>query len=101
MTQDQDVDTRFELDDRQRAMLAEMGVRIWLPKKLPTAIVSSPVMAQSVTQEAPSSSVADTPAIKPLASSPAPQLVSMPVVDISALPEGIAQMDWPLSLIHI
>lgn len=96
MTQDQDVDTRFELDDRQRAMLAEMGVRIWLPKKLPTAIVSSPVIAQSVTQEAPSSSVADTPAIKPLASSPAPQLVSMPVVDISALPEGIAQMDWPL-----
>ena len=32
MTEDPNVDTRFELDDRQRAMLAEMGVRVWLPK---------------------------------------------------------------------
>ena len=24
--------TRFELDDRQRAMLAEMGVRVWMPQ---------------------------------------------------------------------
>jgi DNA polymerase len=23
--------TRFDLDDRQRAMLAEMGVRVWNP----------------------------------------------------------------------
>ena len=23
--------TRFELDERQRAMLAEMGVRVWMP----------------------------------------------------------------------
>jgi DNA polymerase len=24
--------TRFDLDDRQRAMLAEMGVRVWWPQ---------------------------------------------------------------------
>ena len=27
--------TRFDLDDRQRAMLAEMGVRVWMPKSKP------------------------------------------------------------------
>jgi hypothetical protein len=32
MTDHTDIDTRFELDDRQRAMLAEMGVRVWMPK---------------------------------------------------------------------
>jgi len=67
MTEDQNVDTRFELDDRQRAMLAEMGVRVWLPK---------------------------SPVSKADASPPPPKLVPMPVVDISELPAGIANMDW-------
>ena len=67
MTEDQNVDTRFELDDRQRAMLAEMGVRVWLPK---------------------------SPVSKSAASPPPPKLVPMPVVDISELPAGIANMDW-------
>ena len=67
MTEDQNVDTRFELDDRQRAMLAEMGVRVWLPK---------------------------SPVSKVAASPPPPKLVPMPVVDISELPAGIANMDW-------
>ena len=68
MTEDQNVDTRFELDDRQRAMLAEMGVRVWLPK---------------------------SPVSKAAASTPPPKLVPMPVVDISELPAGIANMAWP------
>jgi DNA polymerase len=67
MTEDQNVDTRFELDDRQRAMLAEMGVRVWLPKSPVTKVAASP---------------------------PPPKLVPMPVVDISELPAGIANMDW-------
>ena len=68
MTEDQNVDTRFELDDRQRAMLAEMGVRVWLPKSPVTKVAVSP---------------------------PPPKLVPMPVVDISELPAGIANMAWP------
>ena len=68
MTEDQNVDTRFELDDRQRAMLAEIGVRVWLPK---------------------------SPVSKVAASPPPPKLVPMPVVDISELPAGIANMAWP------
>jgi DNA polymerase len=72
------VDTRFALDDRQRAMLAEMGVRVWLPKS-PAATTA---VTSTVTSTTPSTSAA-------------PKLVSMPVVDISTLPEGIAAMDWP------
>jgi DNA polymerase len=85
MTEDQDVDTRFELDDRQRAMLAEMGVRVWMPKTQQAVVASPPVAAQSLAPETAPLAVA---------SPPAPKLVSMPVVDISALPEGIAKMDW-------
>jgi len=78
MTEDPNVDTRFELDDRQRAMLAEMGVRVWLPKT-PAATTA---VTSTLTSTTPS-----TPAV--------PKLVPMPVVDISTLPEGIAVMDWP------
>ena len=35
MTDPHDMDNRFELDDRQRAMLAEMGVHVWLPGAAP------------------------------------------------------------------
>ena len=40
--------TRFELDERQRAMLAEMGVRVWMSKTAPAVpqvakeVVASP-----------------------------------------------------------
>jgi DNA polymerase len=84
MNADQDVDnsgTRFELDDRQRAMLAEMGVRVWLPKSTPALAAPQPTVATSTSRTAPNT--------------PAPKLVPMPVVDIGALPEGIANMDWP------
>ena len=89
MMQDQDADTRFELDDRQRAMLAEMGVRVWMPKT-PMAVASP--------APAPTPITAPVPVLVPAPTSapaPAPKLVPMPVVDISALPEGIAHMDWP------
>ena len=71
--------TRFELDERQRAMLAEMGVRIWMPKTAPVV----------------------PPVAKELAASPskdistAPPLLSVPIVDVTNLPAGIANMDWP------
>ena len=71
--------TRFELDERQRAMLAEMGVRVWMPK---TAPVVPPVAKEVV-------------AIPPKHISTAPPLLSVPIVDVSNLPAGIANMDWP------
>ena len=69
--------THFELDDRQRAMLAEMGVRVWMPQ----TASALPAMASKLVQVA-----------APLASTP--QLLSVPIVDISNLPEGIASMNW-------
>ena len=73
--------THFELDDRQRAMLAEMGVRVWMPQ----TASALPAMASKLVQVA-------APEAAPVGS--APQLLSVPIVDISNLPEGIASMDW-------
>jgi len=71
--------TRFELDERQRAMLAEMGVRVWMPKTAPAV----PPVAKEV-------------AASPLKDiSAAPPLLSVPIVDVTNLPTGIANMDWP------
>jgi uracil-DNA glycosylase family 4 len=108
MTDTNDIDTRFELDDRQRAMLAEMGVRVWMPKSKPQAQAEAPQsMAASVTAAEPSRAqnasvtevvsasvaAADVVAARPVAA--APKMVTVPVVDIAALPEGIVHMDWP------
>ena len=71
--------TRFELDERQRAMLAEMGVRVWMPKTAPVV----PPVAKEVAAS-PSKDI-----------STAPPLLSVPIVDVTNLPTGIANMDWP------
>jgi DNA polymerase len=71
--------TRFELDERQRAMLAEMGVRVWMPKTAPAV--------PQVAKEVVSSTQKDI--------SMAPPLLSVPIVDVSNLPTGIVNMDWP------
>jgi DNA polymerase len=73
--------THFELDDRQRAMLAEMGVRVWMPQ----TASALPAMASKLVQVA-------APLATPVANTP--QLLSVPIVDISNLPEGIASMNW-------
>jgi uracil-DNA glycosylase family 4 len=107
MTDTNDIDTRFELDDRQRAMLAEMGVRVWMPKSKPQT--AQPPLAAAAPMEhkaapnvaaAPAAasaslepSVPSAPVARPIAA--APKMVTVPVVDISALPEGIANMAWP------
>lgn len=108
MTDMQDIDTRFELDDRQRAMLAEMGVRVWMPKTQTQTQTQPQTQLQAQPQTAsapaePSKTVTSPASVAPVApaasatrpTAPAPKMVTMPVVDISALPEGIAQMDWP------
>ena len=94
MTDTNDIDARFELDDRQRAMLAEMGVRVWMPKSMQQAAHQPAVVVQVAPPEPVRLAQADVAVdAKPIA--PAPKMMSVPVVDISALPEGIAHMDWP------
>jgi uracil-DNA glycosylase family 4 len=107
MTDTNDIDTRFELDDRQRAMLAEMGVRVWMPKSKPQT-AQAPLAAAAPMENKAAPNVAAAPAAasasvepsrpsspvaRPIAA--APKMVTVPVVDISALPEGIANMAWP------
>ena len=74
MTDPHDIDTRFELDDRQRAMLAEMGVRVWMPKSKPqaTALAEEAVQTPaSAPVTAPASSAVAAPVSAP-ASAAAP-----------------------------
>ena len=95
-------DTSFvpQLDARQRAMLAEMGVRVWAPKPVPPAAAAP--------AEAAPRAFADTPrdAAPPVAapSRPAP-VAAAPVAPVSpavpvaapepALPSHVDRMDWP------
>jgi DNA polymerase len=80
--------TRFELDDRQRAMLTEMGVRVWMPQ---TVRALPAKLAQVEVSDTPPADAA-APVSFPVAS--ARQMLSVPIVDISQLPAGIASMNW-------
>ena len=83
--------TRFELDDRQRAMLAEMGVRVWMPQTLRVLPAKAAKLAPVAVPDTPTADAA-APVSLPVAS--APHMLSVPIVDISNLPEGIASMNW-------
>lgn len=83
--------TRFELDDRQRAMLAEMGVRVWMQQAERAAPALASVAAQTAAPPTSQQGAAST-SVHPVSN--APQMVSVPIVDISNLPDGIASMDW-------
>ena len=106
-------DTSFvpQLDARQRAMLAEMGVRVWTPQ--PAAPAAAPEPRQSAARPSPSAASApaagpavapaavrptaaahptSTPAVRPSAPAPAPVATA---VERSPRPSGIDTMDWP------
>ena len=111
--------TRFDLNDRQRAMLAEMGVRVWWPQHADSAAPQD--TAQATTQAAVSAEpVAQkpsplqetaglvaaphpTPATPPMPPMPPmPPTRPAPVVPIQAveklrgkpLADGVEAMDW-------
>lgn len=108
-----DVDTSFvpQLDARQRAMLAEMGVRVWAPKVAAAETTPAPVPAPGVM---PASSAAIVPVVAP-AAPPAPIERPRPMAPpqaprkqdagedtapadaggLSPRPTGIEAMDWP------
>jgi DNA polymerase len=69
--------TRFELDDRQRAMLAEMGVRVWMPQAERAAPAS--VAAQTAAPPTSQQGAAST-SVHPVSN--VPQMVSVPIVVI-------------------
>ena len=110
------------LDERQRAMLAEMGVRVWMPEPdeapaqgetPPLAATGSPVparqggpeTAEPVARNAPSaveSMVNEAPPVAIRPSAPAQRPVPVPVVmpgpaseAFAPRPDGVDTMDWP------
>ncbi len=95
--------TRFDLDERQRAMLAEMGIRVWWPQAQaePAALASAPQPAQVPAPAAAAAAAvatAATPAPAARPSAPTPVAAAAPVValppDAVPLPAGVDQMDW-------
>jgi uracil-DNA glycosylase family 4 len=105
------LDTSFvpQLDARQRAMLAEMGVRVWAPKAQPvdatapapatepppSAAIRSPEPQQRAAPQQP----ADIPARPAAAPAQAPvappaRIVAVPGAQ-GTRPAGIETMDWP------
>ena len=77
------------LDARQRAMLAEMGVRVWQPAspKPPQAARAAMVVAPEKVASPPGKALAASPP-PPVAPAPAP-------APAGPRPEDVAAMDWP------
>ena len=91
------LDTSFvpQLDARQRAMLAEMGVRVWAPR--PAAARAAPVAAAETPTQAPAASVVQPPVAAPVRA-PAAAAVEAPVppTPVAAPPRPPAgSLDWP------
>ena len=99
--------TRFDLDERQRALLAEMGIRVWWPQAQAPATQSAVANAMVPAQAKPPAPAPVTaPAVAPVAQRPAaPVRPTSPVAapqpaptvlpaDTVPLPPGVDQMDW-------
>ena len=95
----------LELDARQRAMLAEMGVRLWAPQAKAPAPTVEPVTAEAVALSppravAPAAAPAPVPAPAPAPRARmAPPAPAVPPAPASAFtpsprPDGIEAMDW-------
>ena len=79
------------LDQRQRAMLAEMGVRVWSPVQEPQ-VSQVPSVATATATPAPTVVMQAPARVAPAVHAP----VTHPATPILVQrPEGIDQMDWP------
>lgn len=106
-TDDDPAATSFvpRLDARQRAMLAEMGVKVWAPRAVaPEAGVEAPAVAVAVPEAAPPAPVRPTveavaPAVRAPAAPPpvvpAPAVAAPPVAPAERQrPADVGAMDW-------
>lgn len=82
----------LHLDKRQRAMLAEMGVRVWSPLPEETEVVVAP-LAQVAPATTLMQAAKPVPVAKPLQPAKPVQVAATPPVLIQP-PEGVAEMDW-------
>jgi DNA polymerase len=93
----------MNLDERQQALLREMGVRVWQPPPGLGAPIASAAAAPEPTAGASPQAVVRPPAARPPAPAsalpqPTPVSVDRPAVDRPAVdrpPADLAQLDWP------
>ena len=94
------------LDARQRAMLAEMGVRVWAPRAEAAVVEPAPAEVPAVsapvapppaeTRPSAPPAPATAPRTAPAAPAVAPVAVpTSPAATERLRPAGVAQMDWP------
>ena len=87
------------LDDRQRAMLREMGVQVWQPRAAPPAPVESaepaavPLAAPAPAPVPPPPPVA-APAPAPVAARPAPATAAPAAAAAAQPPAAVLRGDW-------
>jgi DNA polymerase len=82
----------IELDTRQRAMLQEMGVHVWLPEI--AAPVATKIAIEDIAANAMAAGVIAQKALNKQAARPAPAPVPVGTVPTELAP-GMAEMDWP------
>ena len=85
----------LDLDARQRAMLAEMGVRVWWPETPDAPPSAEAARAATATAEQPVSASAAPPvSVARAPTSPPPGLPPAATPVVSRRPDGIERMDW-------
>lgn len=94
----------LDLDERQRAMLQEMGVRVWLPETVADAALAAEVSGREEETEAAAAIAIEIIAIEAIntgaTASKVPEARApdrrepVPAVAPAGLPDGIAGMDW-------
>ena len=88
----------LDLDERQRAMLQEMGVRVWLPT---VVAPESPVIAieniavDAITTGAAALKISEVRLPERAVTRPTQLAAPATPAVLAALAEGIANMDWP------
>jgi len=91
--------TRFDLDERQRAMLAEMGVRVWMPEpSMVQAVAAQETVLAASVASLTLNAVPATAVMLPVQVRPGP-VKALPVAAPQPqahppLPVGLADMDW-------
>ena len=83
----------MDLDLRQRAMLREMGVTVWLPEAVPQPAVAVAAPSAALVPAATAAAWPDM-AHRPGVPAPAPQ-AAVPVVARIELPSDLAAASWP------
>lgn len=92
----------LDLDKRQRAMLREMGVRVWQPMPVAAEVppvefaINNATVDVRLERAQPRLDV-EKPAVAPVRTAPAPVTAPAPrqVPGLQPRPSGIERMDWP------